>query len=51
MWHDRGPEAVMDPESQFRHGLLARTLFETLRDAASRWPPRMPWPAWQAEWR
>jgi hypothetical protein len=33
MWHDRGVEAAMNPESRVRRGLLARTLFETLRDA------------------
>jgi hypothetical protein len=40
MWHDREPEAVMDPESQLRHGLLARTLFETLRDAGEPLAPK-----------
>ena len=30
----------MDPESQLRHGLLARTLFETLRDAGEPLAPK-----------
>lgn len=40
MWQDREPAAAMNPEPQARRGLLARTLFEALRDIGVPMPPK-----------